>query len=182
MRKIVAAEIVSLDGVVESPDDWTPRYFNRDVGEAIGASMAASDTLLLGRRTYEEFAAVWPERGTDNPIGAWMNNTPKRVVSTTLESVDWQNSELIKGDFVDEITKLKQQPGGNISINGSATLVRSLLNEGLLDELSLIVYPVVRGSGKRLFPDGAEQTELALSDVRRFDTGLLWLTYRPATS
>jgi dihydrofolate reductase len=94
------------------------------VAEAIGASMAASDTLLLGRRTYEEFAAVWPGRGTDNPVGAWMNNTPKRVVSTTLESVDWHSSELVKGDLVEEISELKQQPGATINISGSGTLVR----------------------------------------------------------
>ncbi len=171
VRRIIAAEIVSLDGVWESPDEWTPRYFDQEVAEAIGASMAASDALLMGRRTYEEFASVWPERGSDNPVGAYMNNTPKFVVSSTL----------IAGDIFEEIAKLKRQPGGTINVTGSPTLVRSLLRERLLDELQLLVYPVVRGNGSRLFPDGTEQLALTLADVRRFDAGLLWLTYQPAS-
>ena len=180
MRKIVAALFMSLDGVVEAPDKWTFPYFNDEVGQAIGSSMAASDTVLLGRRTYQEFAGVWPGRGTDDPVGAWMNNTPKLVVSTTLDTVEWQNSTLLGGDVAEELTRLKEQPGKDISITGSATLVRSLLGEGVLDELDLLVFPIVVGSGKRLFEDGGEQVPLRLVDATTFSTGVLSLTYTPA--
>src|SRR4051794_37710841 len=126
MRKIVAALFVSVDGVVESANEFTAGYMDHEVGEELGAQMAERDTMLLGRRTYDEFAAVWPARGSDNPIGAEMNNTPKLVVSSTLESVNqWQNSTLIRGNPVEELNQLKEQPGKNILIVGSATLARS---------------------------------------------------------
>ncbi len=177
MRKLLAAEIVSIDGVVESPDAWTPRYFGPEVGQLIGQALQAADALLLGRRTYEEFAAVWPQRGTNNPVGAFMNNAPKYVVSKTLDVLEWNNSFLI-GDVVEGVTQLKKQDGRNVNVTGSATLVRSLLRHELLDELQLFIYPVVRGSGKRLFPeDGTAQTILHLESARRFDTGLVHLTY-----
>ena len=180
MRKIVAALFMSLDGVVEAPDKWTFPYFNDEVGQAIGSALAASDTVLLGRRTYQEFAGDWPGRGTDDPVGAWMNNTPKLVVSTTLDTVEWQNSTLLGGDVAEEPTRLKEQPGKDISITGNATLVRSLLGEGVLDELDLLVFPIVVGSGKRLFEDGGEQVPLRLVDATTFSTGVLSLTYTPA--
>ncbi len=182
MRRIVAAEIVSLDGVVESADEWTPSYFTPEVGRLIGESMAASDALLLGRRTYEEFAAVWPGRGTEDPVGAYMNNTPKFVISSTLNSADWNNSTVLRGDFRSQVEQLKESGGANINITGSATLVRSLLAKGLLDQLDLIVYPVIRGHGTRLFPDGTSEVKLELAEIHRFETGLLWLTYEPATT
>jgi dihydrofolate reductase len=131
MRKIVAALFVSVDGVVEAPDEFTTGYMDEEVGQELGAQMAARDTILLGRRTYQEFAAVWPARGTDNPMGAAMNDTPKLVVSSTLKSVaEWQNSTVMKGNPVDELDRLKQQPGKNIGIVGSATLAQSLLRDG----------------------------------------------------
>lgn len=180
MRKIVAAEHLALDGVVQSPEKWTFQYFNDELVGAIGASMAAADTMLLGRRTYQEFAAVWPDRGTDDPVAAGMNNTPKLVVATTLDTVEWQNSTLLTGNIVEELTRLKQQPGKNISVIGSPTLVRWLLREGLLDQLQLLVYPIVVGTGKRLFPDEGEQVPLKLVDATTFGTGVLSLTYAPA--
>lgn len=180
MRKIVAGLFVSLDGVMESPDKWHYPYFNEEMGAAVGTHMAAADTMLLGRRTYQEFAALWPNAGGDDPFAAQINNTPKLVVSTTLDTVAWQNSTLIKGSVAEELTKLKQQPGKNIAITGSATLVRSLLRDNLLDELHLLVHPIVVGSGKRLFEDGGDPVALTLVDAQTFSTGVLSLTYRPA--
>lgn len=181
MRKIVAGLFVSLDGVIESPEKWQFPYFNDQVGAAVGAQMAASDTMLLGRRTYEEFAAYWPDHGSDVPFADQMNDTPKLVASTTLRSVQWKNSTLIDGNVAEELAKLKQQPGKNISITGSATLIRSLLRENVLDELNLLVHPVVVGSGKRLFTDGSEHA-LKLVDSMTFDTGVVSLTYQPAST
>ena len=180
MRKIVAGLFVSLDGVVESPDKWQFPYFNDEMGADVGAQMDAADAMLLGRVTYQEFASFWPDAPADDPFTARMNETPKYVVSTTLESAEWQNSTLIKGNIVEEITRLKQRPGKNIGITGSATLVRSLLREHLLDELRLLVHPLVVGSGKRLFPEGSEPVALTLVESRTFSTGVLSLTYVPA--
>jgi dihydrofolate reductase len=186
MRKVVASELMSLDGVVESPQEWHFPYFNDEMGEAIGAAMAASDAMLLGRVTYEEFAAFWPYQEPseeDQETTNYMNNTPKFVVSKTLEEpLEWNNSTLIKGDVAEEITKLKQQPGKDISITGSPMLVRSLLADGLLDELRLMVHPIVVGRGKRLFEEGGDQKALELVDSKTFGTGVLYLTYQPAQS
>jgi len=183
MRKVIASEFVSLDGVFEAPDQWHFPYFNGEMGEAIGASMAQADALLLGRVTYEEWAAYWPNQSADdNEVSGFMNDTPKYVVSTTLEEpLEWKNSTLIRGDsFAVEITRLKQQPGRDISISGSGTLVRSLLREDLLDELRLMVHPIVVGTGKRLFEDGSDKKALELVDSKTFGTGVLYLIYRPA--
>ena len=182
MRKVVASEFVSLDGVVESPEKWHFPYFNDQMGEAIGAAMAASDAMLMGRVLYEEWAAFWPNQDPDeNPVAARMNGVRKYVVSTTLEEpLEWQNSTLIGDNVAEEISKLKEQPGKDISISGSPTLVRSLLQDGLLDELRLMLHPIVVGSGKRLFEDGGDQKALQLVDSRTFSTGVLYLTYQPA--
>ncbi len=180
MRKIVAGLFITLDGVVESPQNWQMSYFNDEMGAAVGGLMAAADTMLLGRVTYQEFASFWPGAPADDPFTAQMNDTPKYVVSTTLDTVEWKNSTLINGNIAEEITKLKQQPGKNIGITGSATLVRSLLRDNLLDELVLMVHPIVVGSGKRLFEDMGEQVMLTLVDSQTFSTGVLSLTYTPA--
>jgi dihydrofolate reductase len=180
MRKIVAGLFVSLDGVMEAPETWHFPYFDDEMGEAVQAQMAASDTMLLGRRTYQEFASFWPHQGSDVPMADQMNSTPKVVVSTTLDTVEWQNSTLINDDVAAEIGKLKQQPGKDIGVTGSATLVRSLLRDDLLDELRLLVHPIVVGSGRRLFEDGTDRKPLELVDSTRFGTGVLHLTYRPA--
>jgi dihydrofolate reductase len=127
MRKVVASELVSVDGLVESPEEWQPPYFNDEMGEAIAAAMAAADAMLLGRVTYEEWAVFWPSQSSeDQPFADYMNNTPK-VVSTTLEEpLEWNNSTLINGNVAEEIAKLKRQPGKDIGISGSGNLVRSL--------------------------------------------------------
>ena len=182
MRKIVAGLFISLDGVYEAPDQWHFPYFNEEMGEAVDSQIAASDSMLLGRVTYQEFAGYWPNQtSSEVDIADYMNNTPKLVVSTTLDRVDeWQNSTLIKGNVVDELTKLKQQPGKNIAITGSGTLVRSLLRDDLLDELRLLVHPIVVGSGKRLFQDGTAHKPLKLVESKTFGTGVVYLTYQPA--
>src|SRR5436309_3397749 len=180
MRKIVAALMMSLDGVVEAPENWTVPYFTDEVWQVTSKGMAASDTLLLGRRTYEVFAAYWPDKtADDSPYADYLNNAPKFVVSTTLKSVTWRNSKLITEDIVGQVTKLKQQPGKNITILGSATLVRSLLRQGLLDQLGLLVYPIVVGTGKRLFEDWTAQAPLKLAESQVLSNGVLFLTYEP---
>ena len=180
MRKIVAGLFISLDGVVEAPDQWHFPYFNDEMGEAVQSQVEAGDTMLLGRKTYEEFASYWPQQGSEVEFAAHMNNTPKLVVSTTLDKLDWQNSTLIKGNVVEELSRIKQQPGKNINIIGSGTLVRSLLRDGLLDELHLLLHPIVVGKGKRLFPDGTEQQGLKVLESKTLSTGVLYVTYAPA--
>jgi dihydrofolate reductase len=180
MRKIVAGLFISLDGVVEAPHEWHFPYHNDEMSEAVEAQMAESDTILLGRVTYEAFAAYWPQQSSDMPGADHMNNTPKLVASTTLDNVEWQNATLIKGDVAEELTRLKRQPGKNIGITGSATLVRSLMRAGVLDELTLLLHPIVVGHGQRLFEDIGEQIPLKLADSKTFSTGALRLTYVPA--
>lgn len=182
MRKIVAGLFSSLDGVVESPEKWHFTYFNDEMGEAVQSSMAASDAMLFGRVTYQEFASYWPNANADDPFAAMLNNVPKYVVSTTLDKAEWNHSTLLNGDFVDDITKLKQQPGGNIGMTGSGTLVESLLQHDLLDELWLFVHPVVVSNGKRLFKNGGDLKPLKLVKSTTFSTGVLWLIYQPATA
>ncbi len=182
MRKVTAGLFVSLDGVTESPETWQLPYFSEEMAEAIGAAMAQADAMLLGRVTYQEFASYWPGVSSeDQPFADYMNNTPKYVVSRTLEEpLEWNNSTLIKGNVAEEIARLKQQPGKNIAITGSATLVRSLLQDDLLDELGLMIHPVVVGSGKRLFEEGGVLKELKLVDSKTFAKGVVSLTYQPA--
>ncbi|MGD9890528.1 MAG: dihydrofolate reductase family protein [Dehalococcoidia bacterium] len=182
MRKIVAGLFVSLDGVVEAPDQWHFPYFNEEMGEAVTSQMAASDAMLLGRVTYEEFAGYWSQQGSEVEMADQMNSTPKFVVSTSLESAAWQNTTVIRGNPVEELTRLKQEPGKDIAVVGSATLVRSLLRDNLLDELRLLVHPIVVGQGTHLFPEGTEQTPLKLVDAKIFSTGVLYLTYQPAAA
>jgi dihydrofolate reductase len=184
MRKLVAVELVSLDGVMETPEEWAFAYSNDEMEEANAAGMAASDAMLLGRVTYQEFASYFPGlTSEEQPFADHMNNTPKFVVSETLEEpLEWQNSTLIEEDLAQEITGLKQQPGKDIAISGSITLVQSLLREDLLDELRLMVHPFVVGSGKRLFENVGDQKALELVATKTFGTGVLYLTYQPAQS
>jgi dihydrofolate reductase len=181
MRRVVASEFVSLDGVMEAPDQWHFPYFDEEMGETIEAAMGQTDAMLMGRVNYEEWAAFWPQQDPEeNPVAGFMNGVRKYVVSTTLEEpLGWENSTLIKENVAEEIAELKRQTGGDISISGSGSLVRSLLQYGLLDELRLMVHPVVVGSGKRLFEEGCDRMALELVDSRTFGTGVVYLTYRP---
>jgi dihydrofolate reductase len=178
-RKVIATFFVSLDGVVEAPQDWHFPYFNDEMAGAIGASMGSSDAMLVGRVTYQEWAGFWPE--ADNEMAEYMNNTPKYVASTTLDEVEWSNSRLLEGDVPTAVAALKQQPGRDIVMSGSATLARSLLREGLVDELHLMIHPVVVGDGARLFDHG-HKLALELVDSKTFGTGVVYATYKPADS
>ena len=174
-------ELVSLDGVMESPERWAFSYSNDEMEEANASEMAASDAMLMGRVTYEQMAAYWPNQPGGTPMVDYINSVPKIVVSATLEEpLEWNNSTVIGGNAAEEIAKLKRRPGKDITILGSGALVRSLLRDGLLDELRLMVHPVILGGGKRLFEDEEDRKALKLVDSRTFATGVVYLTYRPA--
>src|SRR3954454_25196711 len=178
---------VSLDGVMEGPgpaDDfalagWTMPYWDADVAQFVDAAMGASDTLLLGRITYQGFAAAFGDAPADNPDAATMNSFTKYVVSTTLEQAAWANSTVIRENVVEEIARLKEQPGGNIAISGSGQVVHTLMRAKLIDEYRLLIYPVILGQGKRLFPPDVQVT-LDLVEARSSTKGVLLATYRPA--
>jgi len=178
MRKVVSGLFISLDGVTEAPNEWQFDSFDEDLGTEMGAMIADTDTILLGRVTYQEWADYWPT-STDEPFAGFINNTPKYVVSTTLDSVDWQNSTLLKGDLAEEIARLKAQPGKTITVTGSPTLVRSLLQQDLLDELTLMIHPVVAGKGKRLFPGASDLKRMQLTSHKITGSGVALLTYKP---
>lgn len=182
MRKVVASLFISLDGVVGDPASWQIPYFDEEMGREIGAAMATADAMLLGRVTYEEWATFFPSPASEGvPSRDYMNEVRKFVVSDTLEGpLEWNNSTLIEGDLAEEIAALKEGEGGDIGISGSGTLVRSLLQADLLDELNLLLHPVVVGDGKRLFQGGGEDRKaLELVDSKTFSTGVVYLTYRP---
>jgi dihydrofolate reductase len=179
MRKIVSGLFISLDGVVEGANEWIGPWFGPELGQTVGSIIAAQDAMLLGRVTYDEFAAHWPQQTGE--MADTMNGTAKYVVSATLAAADWQNSTLIRpGRAAAEIAELKQRPGKNIGMTGSATLVHWLLREGLLDELHLLVFPVVLGAGKRLFAAPGERLPLKLLGSATFETGVVHLTYAKA--
>jgi dihydrofolate reductase len=179
MRKIVSGLFISLDGVVESPDKWHFPYFNDEMGAAVATQAAEADTLLFGRVTYQEFASYWPDKGSEVPFADHINNTPKLVASRTLGKVEWRHSSLIRGNVVEALNKLKQLPGRNISMIGSGSLVRSLLQDDVLDELRLLVHPIVVGRGQRLF-EGEVEKKLKLVDSKTFQTGVVHLIYQRA--
>lgn len=179
MRKVVAGLAMTLDGVVEGPSIRGWLMFNEEMGQIIGASVGRSDAILLGRETYLEFSGRWPGLGSDVPMADFMNNTPKYVLSTTLEKLDWANSTLLSGDLRDVVGKLKDQQGKEIQVPGSPRLVRDLILAGLLDELSLMVHPLVLGTGMKLFDDVHTELKLDLAQSRALSNGVLALTYRP---
>jgi dihydrofolate reductase len=182
VRKIKSHFFISLDGVVEAPDKWHFPYFDDEMGAAVGAGFAGSDAMLMGRVLYEEWAAYWPEHA-DEPFGDVMNSTTKYVVSNSLQSADWQNSEIVGGDVAGKLAAIKAQDGGDISMSGSATTVRWLLREGLLDELNLLVHPIAVGDGlARLFPPEEPSLPLELFSAQTFKSGVLNLSYGPAKS
>lgn len=177
-REVIAVEFISADGVFESPHHWHFPYFGEDMGAIVGGLTADTGALLLGRVTYEEFASSWPQRSDDEPGAAEMNHGRKYVVSTTLESADWENSTLISTNVAEEVRRLKEEPGGPIVVWGSGQLVRWLLGEGLLDRLHLFVHPIVVGEGKRLF-EGASRTGLKAAEVRPLSLGTIYVAYEP---
>jgi len=183
MRKIISGLFIAMDGVVEAPHLWQFDLFDADMMETMSAHIAEEDTMLLGRVTYEEWAPFWPT-SSDEPYASHINNIAKYVVSTTLDNVAWgeyNNVTLSKGDLAGEIAKLQQQSGKNIGVGGSPTLVRSLLEQDLLDELILMIHPVIAGSGKRLFVDGSALKRMNLVASKITSSGVAVLTYRRYT-
>lgn len=175
MRKVVVTAFMSLDGVVEEPA-WSFQYWNDEIAQFKGEETSASDALLLGRVTYEGFAAAWPESKDEG--AQYFNSVRKYVVSTTLDKVEWNNSTLIKDNIVEEINKLKEGDGKDITVHGSATLVQTLMQHDLVDRYRLLVYPLVLGKGKRLFKEGTA-TKLRLVKSQTFSSGVAGLIYEP---
>lgn len=193
MSKVVVTVHLTLDGVMQAPGrpdedsrggfahgGWAQPYGDAVMGSVMAAGMAKGGALLLGRRTYEDFANVWPNR-TDNPYTEVLNNSQKYVASTTLaEPLPWINSTLLKGDAAEAVARLKEQPGKDIVILGSGVLVQSLMRHNLIDEYLLTIHPLVLGSGRRLFPDGGAFAALKLVDTKTTTTGVVMATYQPA--
>jgi dihydrofolate reductase len=181
MGKIAVHEFITLDGVIERPT-WTMDYpFDPKMGEAIGGIMASSKALLLGRRTFEMFAPAWSSRtAEDDPGAPFMNESPKYVVSATLQSADWKNSTILGPHEAGTIRDLKRSVQGDIYVSGSTTLVRAMLADGLVDELHLFVFPVSLGNGRRLFADDGSTIKLELAGTEAYESGVVHLTYQPA--
>jgi len=187
MRKIIVSEFISLDGVIEAPGPahdfkyagWTMPYWGDDIGAFKKQELFAADALLLGRKTYEGFAAAWPKMQDPDGFADRMNGLPKYVATKTLKKLEWSNSRALSGDLAAELAALKQQPGQDILVAGSGRLAQALLRHGLVDEYTLLVYPVVLGEGQRLFDVGA-QAKLELIESRAFKSGVTALRYRSA--
>ena len=180
MSKLVATLFISLDGVVESPEKWSFPYWNDEIAKFKHDETFSSDALLLGRVTYEGFAAAWPSRKDPEGFADRFNSMPKHVATRTLKKLEWNNSHVIKGDIATEVSKLKQQPGKDTVIHGSPGLIRSLIPHDLIDEYRLLVYPIILGQGKRLF-DETSKANLKLFDSKTYDTGVVKLVYHRAT-
>jgi len=193
MSKIVAFTSLTLDGVMQAPGrpdedrrggfehgGWATPYADSVMGSVSAESGSSAGALLFGRRTYEDFYAVWPKRTDDNPFTGVLNNTPKYVASTTLkEPLPWMNSTLLKGDVAESVSRLKAQLGKDLVVLGSGALLRSLMRHNLVDEYILLIHPLVLGSGRRLFTDGGAPMALRLVDSKATTTGVLIATYRP---
>lgn len=184
MRKLVVIDFLSLDGVMQAPGQpeedteggfkhggWAIPYHDDALAESVADSMAATDAYLFGRKTFENFAAYWPTAPCEIPFTEHLNNTAKYVVSKTLKNPEWQNSTVIDGDVVEEVRKLKQEPGKNIAVLGSGQLVQTLIENDLVDEYFLTVYPIVLGGGKRLFRDNDQLKKLELVNSQTTSTG-----------
>jgi dihydrofolate reductase len=192
MRKIIVSEFVSLDGVMQAPGGaeedtdggfayggWTGSYWHDDIGANLLQEINQSDTLLLGRRTWQGHAEAFEPAPADDPFAGLLNSMQKYVVSTTLKSAAaWRNSTIISENVVDEVRMLKVQPGKDIYVDGSSVLVHTLAQADLVDEYHLLVFPIVLGSGKRVFPDGF-YTGLKLVETKSFPSGVILLRYQP---
>jgi dihydrofolate reductase len=190
MRKLVVGTFVSLDGVMQAPGGpdedpsdgfthggWTVPYWDDDMLKIMTDWTEQAGAMLLGRKTYEIFAAHWPNVGDDDPVAAKLNRMPKYVASTTLDTVEWNNATVIKGDVADAVAKLKEEPGGEIQLTGSGQLAQTVMKHGLVDEYRLLIFPVVLGSGRRLFGDGTIPTALKLVDTTTSNTGVAIQVY-----
>ena len=196
MSRLVVNTNLTLDGVMQSPSDhdedrrggfehggWAPPYFDQVMADVAAEGIAKGGALLFGRRTYEQFASYWSTQPEDNPFAAVLNERQKYVASTTLqEPLPWRNSTLLEGDAAEAVTRLKEQPGGDLVVLGSGELVQSLMERNLVDEYVLLIHPLVLGSGRRLFTDGGASVALRLVDTKTTTTGVVIATYQPARS
>jgi dihydrofolate reductase len=178
--RLVATEYLSLDGVFEEPGHWSGPFFNDEAGQFKWTELQASDALLLGRKTYEGFAAAWPTMKGTGEFGEKMNGMTKYVVTSTLDKVEWTGSKLVKGDVAAEVRKLKKEPGHDLLLSGSAQLFNALMQENLIDLYRIMLHPIVLGKGKRLFPDRVDKRILDLAEIKRFRSGIVVLEYGPA--
>ncbi|WEK54437.1 MAG: dihydrofolate reductase family protein [Candidatus Cohnella colombiensis] len=178
LRKIVAGLFISLDGVVDSPENSPHRWTSDEMMDRMANGIAQADTVLVGSSTYSLLAQFWQYESDTEPMARFLNHSHKYVVSRSMHELEWQPASLITGDLVQELTRLKQQPGKNIQIPGSPRLVRLLLREGLLDEFTLHICPVVVGSGMRLFDEINAPLKLTLVDSTLYRNGVLGVTYR----
>jgi dihydrofolate reductase len=192
MRKLIVSEFLTLDGVMQAPGNpdedrsggfdrggWQLDYFDDTLGAYVMGALESTDAYLLGRRTYEIFAAHWPKQGPEDPLAGIFNNTTKYVVSTTLKApLEWQNSQLVQGDVPGEIAKIKAAPGKDIQLIGSGQLVETLTKNDLVDEYRLMIHPIVLGKGKRLFREGTP-AKLRVIDSNTTSTGVVMVTYAP---
>jgi dihydrofolate reductase len=181
MRTLTASFFASLDGVVAYPQNWHFPSFSPDARAAALADLEKVGTIVLGRVTYQEWLPAWPPQGTSNPMAAKLNTTPKIIVSTTLDELEWAGSTLLREDVLETLAAEKAKSGGEIAVIGSPTLVTALLQAGLVDELRVLVHPVVVGTGRRLFDGGTGPFDLELTDSRTYAAGAVGLTYRPAS-
>lgn len=178
MRKIIVTEFITLDGIIEAPHEWSFPYWDDGIATFKQDELMEASALLLGRVTYKGFADAWPEREDDTGFADKMNSMPKYVVSTTLGKPEWNNSTLLNEHAIEEIRKLKEEEGGSILVAGSGELISSLIENDLIDEYRLLVYPIVIGTGKHLFT-GKHHIELNLTEERKFEKGVTLLRYEP---
>jgi dihydrofolate reductase len=191
--RLTVHTFVTLDGVMQAPGGpdedrsdgfdlggWLVPFADQDMGEAMDGFFGEVDAFLLGRRTYEIFAAYWPKQtDADDPIATKLNSLPKHVASRTLSEVSWEGSTLIEGDLAEAVTELKQQPGRELQVHGSGRLAATLQRHGLVDEYRLLTYPVVLGKGRRLFPEGSKPTSMRLLDTKTTSTGVTISRFEP---
>lgn len=180
MRNVALQMFMTLDGVIEAPEKWSGQFWDDEYESYSRDRLFASDALLLGRVTYQMFAGAWPNMTDEHGYADRINSMPKYVASTTLETADEWNGRLIEGDVVEEVTKLKQQPGQDIMVYGSPALVNTLAENDLIDDYRIWVNPVAVGSGKRLFEGAAKNIDLRLVNTETFQSGITVLSYRPA--
>jgi dihydrofolate reductase len=176
LRKVIITEFMSLDGVVEAPEQWSFPYWNNETESFKNDELTGTVALLLGRATYEGFAAAWPGRTGD--YADRFNSLTKYVASASLKTLPWKGSEQLSGDLADDIARIKKAQGGDIVLHGSISLAQSLIKQGLADQINLLVYPIVLGKGRRLFPEG-QQAKLKLVESKAFSNGVVSMTYRP---
>jgi dihydrofolate reductase len=178
--RLVATEYLSLDGVFEEPGRWSFPFFNDEAGQFKWTELQASDALLLGRKTYEGFAAAWPTMKGTGEFGEKMNSMTKYVVSSTLDKAEWTGSKLVKGAVAAEVRELKKEPGRDLLLAGSGQLLNALMQQNLIDLYRFMIHPIVLGKGKRLFAQEVDPRTLDLAETKTFGSGIVILEYRPA--